>query len=78
MHGHVYKRGALVKEISQADADAYNSVQRGHQNAVESMPQAIGLMIMGSFGFPVSKPAQICIRAVCECVRVLVPMLVPM
>ena len=49
---HVHKHGALVKEMSQEDADSYNAVQRAHQNAVESLPQAIGLMIVGSFGFP--------------------------
>ena len=49
---HIHKHGALVKEFSQDDADKYNATQRAHQNAVESMPSAIGLMICGAFGFP--------------------------
>eukprot|EP01048_Picozoa_sp_COSAG05_P018964 COSAG05_NODE_2873_length_2554_cov_1.866802_1_plen_144_part_00 len=43
--GHIYKHLAKDEEslmgnesITQADADAYNSVQRAHQNTVENMP----------------------------------------
>lgn len=44
---------ALAEVISNEEAFAFNSVQRGHQNSVENYPVIIALAL-GAWGFPIA------------------------
>ena len=43
------------------DADAFNRVQRGHQNTLESMPNMIAMTLVGGIGYPLVASASMLI-----------------